>query len=242
MKFRDLTVADVECRVQSVSEKGAVLLIYKDARCDMNVLDETVGAENWQREHYECKGNLFCRVGIRTDGGEWVWKSDCGTESNTEPQKGEASDSFKRACFNIGIGRELYTAPFIFVKNGDCTIIKNDKGRLCCNDRFDVVKMTVENKVITALEIKNAKTGKTVFVYGASTAPATKDAAYIYRLWCFKFGEGDEAKVVFPYMLSMFGKTERDMFTDAEAKAIEDFITASTLDAVKKRIKERRRK
>ena len=93
MKFRDLTANEIECRVQSVKQNGLVLLLYKDARCDMNILDETVGAENWQREHYECKGNLFCRVGIRHLDG-WVWKSDCGTESNTEAQKGEASDSF----------------------------------------------------------------------------------------------------------------------------------------------------
>ena len=118
-KFRDLRADEIECRVQQVKEKGLVLLLYKDARVDMNILDETVGSAYWQREHYECKGNLFCRVGIDVNGykqapgaSSWVWKSDCGTESNTEAQKGEASDSFKRACFNWGIGRELYTAPF----------------------------------------------------------------------------------------------------------------------------------
>ena len=76
-------------------------MLYKDARCDMNILDETVGAESWQREHYECKGNMYCKVGIWCDA-QWVWKSDCGTESNTEAEKGEASDSFKRACVNWG--------------------------------------------------------------------------------------------------------------------------------------------
>ena len=106
MIFRDLTADDIECRVQYVKENGLVLLLYKNARVDMSILDETVGAENWQREHYDCKGNLFCRVGIRTvekdgTGVEWVWKSDCGTESNTEPQNGEASDAFKRACFSL---------------------------------------------------------------------------------------------------------------------------------------------
>lgn len=115
MKFRDLTADDIEVRVQSVKQNGLVLLLYKNARVDMAILDETVGPESWQREHYECKGNLFCRVGINCCG-DWVWKSDCGVESNTEAQKGEASDSFKRACFNWGIGRELYTAPKIFIK------------------------------------------------------------------------------------------------------------------------------
>lgn len=109
MKFRNLRADEVEARVSQIKENGVALLLYKDARCDMRILDETVGPENWQREHYECKGNLFCRVGINThydkpDREErWVWKSDCGTESNTEAQKGEASDSFKRACFNWGI-------------------------------------------------------------------------------------------------------------------------------------------
>ena len=157
MKFRDLTKDEIECRVQSCKENGLVLLLYKDARCDMNVLDETVGAENWQREHYDCKGNLFCRVGIcvETKKGEsifpeWVWKSDCGVESNTEAQKGEASDSFKRACFNWGIGRELYTAPFIWIKADNCNI-KNGK----CYDKFKVEKIRIENKRITGLAIWN---------------------------------------------------------------------------------------
>ena len=109
MKFRNLRADEVEARVSQIKENGVALLLYKDARCDMRILDETVGPENWQREHYECKGNLFCRVGINVNYntpehiGRWVWKSDCGTESNTEAQKGQASDSFKRACFNWGI-------------------------------------------------------------------------------------------------------------------------------------------
>lgn len=159
MKFRDLTAEDIECRVQSVKQNGLVLLLYKDARCDMRILDETVGAENWQREHYECKGNLFCRVGIdfgrvntedKTYFERWVWKSDCGTESNTEAEKGEASDSFKRACFNWGIGRELYTSPFIWIPADKCNI-NNGK----CFDKFSVEKIKIEDKRITGLAIWN---------------------------------------------------------------------------------------
>lgn len=155
MNFRDLTADEIECRVQSVKQNGLVLLLYKNARCDMNILDETVGAENWQREHYECKGNLFCRVGINVTtftehGVDWVWKSDCGVESNTEAQKGEASDSFKRACFNWGIGRELYTAPFIWIPAKKCNI-SNGK----CYDKFEVEKIIIENKRITAISILN---------------------------------------------------------------------------------------
>lgn len=165
MEFRDLRADEIEVRVQSVSKNGSgiVLLLYKNARVDMAILDETVGPENWQREHYECKGNLFCRVGINVstktifdDNGKvtlcdhWVWKSDCGVESNTEAEKGEASDSFKRACFNWGIGRELYTAPFIWVPSSKCTIT-NGK----CYDRFVVEKILVENKRIVGLSIVN---------------------------------------------------------------------------------------
>lgn len=161
IKFRDLTANEIECRVQSVKQNGLVLLLYKDARVDMNILDETVGAENWQREHYECKGNLFCRVGIDvTESNSWVWKSDCGVESNTEAQKGEASDSFKRACFNWGIGRELYTAPFIWIPADKCDI---SGGK--CYDKFVVEKILIEDKRITALAVWNVTKNIRAFVW-----------------------------------------------------------------------------
>ena len=164
-KFRELKADEIECRVQSVKDKGLVLLLYKDARVDMNILDETVGSANWQREHYECKGNLFCRVGIDIGTHEgkaerWVWKSDCGTESNTEAQKGEASDSFKRACFNWGIGRELYTAPFTWIPAEKCNI---NGGK--CYDKFIVEKIIIENKQITALAIWNVTKNCRAFVW-----------------------------------------------------------------------------
>lgn len=175
MNFRDLTAEDIEVRVQSAKANGVVLLLYKNARVDMNILDETVGAENWQREHYECKGNLFCRVGIHCDDKQhqmfgWVWKADCGTESNTEAQKGEASDSFKRACFNWGIGRELYTSPFIWINKADCGIIESERnGRktYSCYDNFEVEKIKIENKKIVGLAIKNVSSGKRCFVWQA---------------------------------------------------------------------------
>lgn len=164
-KFRDLKADEIECRVQSTKDNGLVLLLYKDARVDMNILDETVGASNWQREHYECKGNLFCRVGIdigthEGKGERWVFKSDCGTESNTEAQKGEASDSFKRACFNWGIGRSLYTAPFIWITADKCNI--RDRK---CYDKFKVEKIKIENGCITGLAIYNETKGVRAFVW-----------------------------------------------------------------------------
>ena len=169
MNFRDLTEKDIECRVQSVKETGLVLLLYKNARVDMNILDETVGAENWQRDHYECKGNLFCRVGInvnydKPDAEKWVFKSDCGTESNTEAQKGEASDSFKRAGFYWGIGRELYTSPFIWITEEKCNI-KNFNGKYQCYDKFSVEKIKIEDKQIKAIAIRNDTKKERAYVW-----------------------------------------------------------------------------
>lgn len=115
LKFRTLRADEIELRVGTVSAKGATLLLYKDARCDQAVLDETVGAMNWQRHH--SRDNANCTVSIwDTEKQMWVSKEDTGTESMTEKEKGLASDSFKRACTNWGVGRELYTSPWIFVK------------------------------------------------------------------------------------------------------------------------------
>ncbi len=159
--FRELKASEIECRVGQVFKNGLALLLYKDARVDMAILDETVGQARWQREHYEVKGNLYCRVGIKIDN-EWIWKADCGTESNTEAQKGESSDSFKRACVNWGIGRELYTAPFIWVSASDYSL--NDKGKPA--DSFSVVSIEIKDKAIVSLSIKNDKSGKVVYTYG----------------------------------------------------------------------------
>lgn len=117
MIFRTLKADEIECRIGSVSQRGFTMLLYKDARCDMNILDETLTPFGWQRRHKEIKGTVYCGVGIRENAtSEWSWKWDAGAESYTEKEKGEASDSFKRACVNWGIGRELYTAPLIFIR------------------------------------------------------------------------------------------------------------------------------
>ena len=154
LEFRTLEAGEIDVRIASVKEKGVTLLLYKDARCDMNILDETVGCENWQRRHELINGSLFCNVGInfRDDkgGDRWVWKQDVGTESYTEKEKGLASDSFKRACFNWGIGRELYTAPFIWVPAEKCNISGNK-----CYDKFIVEKIAYDKKQITGLSILN---------------------------------------------------------------------------------------
>lgn len=151
LKFRELRADEIDCRVQSVKQNGLVLLLYKDARCDMNILDETVGALNWQRSH--SRDNANCIVSIWDDDKkQWISKEDTGTESNTEAQKGLCSDSFKRACVNWGLGRELYTAPFIWIPAEKCNL-NNGK----CYDTFYVEKIIYENGRITGLAIRNEK-------------------------------------------------------------------------------------
>lgn len=159
MEFRKLDANEIDVRIGTIAKdgKGLSLLLYKDARCDMNILDEAVGPENWQRKHEVINGNLFCNVGIFVNN-QWVWKQDVGTESYTEKEKGQASDSFKRACFNWGIGRELYTAPFIWFSNEDANI-KNNK----CYDKFVVEEIKYDGNVISELKVTNNKTGKTYY-------------------------------------------------------------------------------
>ena len=157
--FRDLRADEIECRVAQVDKEGKwlTLLLYKDARCDMNILDETVGPFNWKRSH--SRENANCTVSLWDEGkGEWVSKEDTGTESNTEAAKGLASDSFKRACFNWGIGRELYTAPRIFIKKADGTK----------TDRYSVEGIETEDGTIKRLAIRNDKTGARVFYFIAA--------------------------------------------------------------------------
>lgn len=147
-----LTAEDIDCRVQSVSKAkngtvGAVLLLYKDARVDMRILDQVFGPGNWQRTHELINGNLFCTIEIWDDEkAAWVKKQDVGVESNTEKEKGQASDAFKRAGFNVGIGRELYSAPFTYVElnDGEWKVEKvqgRDVYRTYPNVKFSVTKI-----------------------------------------------------------------------------------------------------
>ena len=114
---RPLDISDIDFRVQSINAKGyATILAYKSARVDMNRLDEVVGHTGWQKRYDLIDGNLFCSVGVYDkENNQWIWKQDVGTESMTEKEKGQASDAFKRACFNWGIGRELYEYPIISI-------------------------------------------------------------------------------------------------------------------------------
>lgn len=158
IKFRPLFAGEIECRVQRISEKGFSVLLYKTARTDMNLLDETVGCFGWQNRFEEIKGSLYCHIAIYDkDNDRWIEKSSNGVESATEAIKGESSDAMKRAGFMWGIGRELYTAPFIYIKNDGNLVTKDDRGRnvLASSVHLKVSKIEYKDGKITYLVISN---------------------------------------------------------------------------------------
>ena len=164
--FRLLRESEIECRISEISKngKGLSLLLYKTARTDAALLDETYGAQNWQNDFKIMDGNLYGGIGIRFND-TWVWRWDCGTESNVEAEKGQASDAFKRAGFKWGIGAELYTLPRMFIPNDKCTI-KDYNGKLKCYDTFSVEKIAYDdNGNITGLSIRNDTIGKRAFIW-----------------------------------------------------------------------------
>lgn len=171
LNFRTLKASEIDVKPQTVKENGFSLLLYKNARVDMDVLDETVGPMNWQRKH--SRENANCIVSIYDEDKKiWVEKEDTGTESFTEKEKGLASDSFKRACFNWGIGRELYSAPSIWI-NESKYITKNDNGKLVLNSKFYVKNIEYENRNIIHLEIIDSK-NNLVFKYGKELSEKEK--------------------------------------------------------------------
>lgn len=164
--FRLLNADEIDCRVATVSDKGVSLLLYKDARADMIILDETVGPMRWQRRH--TRDNANCIVSIMDDSGNWIAKEDTGTESNTEKEKGLASDSFKRACTNWGIGRELYTAPFIWIA-AEIIEWETRNGKRTPRTRFKVAEIGYDDKCrINHLKIV---TNKNAVVYELGQQP-----------------------------------------------------------------------
>lgn len=183
MKFRELKASEIDCRIQSIGQNktgavGTTILLYKDARVDMNILDKTVGAMNWQREHFVVNGNLYCTISIWDEVKEqWISKSDVGTESNTEKEKGQASDSFKRAGFNWGIGRELYSAPFVYIQLDKSEYVERN-GKLTSNAKFKVKDIAYdENRNIVRLIVVDSK-GKVRYTFGKNTQQQTQETVY----------------------------------------------------------------
>ena len=185
--MRKLKTDEIECRVAQITAKGCSLLLYKTARVDRAILDEEFGQMSWQNDFKVIDGKMYGGIGIYSnDLGEWIWKWDCGTESNTEAEKGQASDCFKRAGFKWGIGVELYTAPFIWY---NCATHQNAKGKYELDDRFIKFKVDeigyADNGDINKLVIVDDK-GNNVFTLGKkkaekkTTGTITNDDAGIY--------------------------------------------------------------
>lgn len=185
--IRLLTADEIECRVGTISEKGLSLLLYKDARVDMRLLDEVYGPMNWQRTHLLIGGDLYCCVDIYDEQKQqWISKMDVGTESQSEKAKGRASDSFKRACFSVGIGRELYTAPFIWLPASKCNVqpkgdkyITYDKFRVKdieYNDNREITGLTILNQDGKVVYSLNSAKGQTA-ITGAETTPPVEQKA-----------------------------------------------------------------
>lgn len=165
LQFRDLLADEIELRVGSTNDSGFQLLLYKNARVDMALLDEVVGVGNWQREHIILGNDIYCRLGIwNKELNQWIWKTDAGASGTIEEEKSKASDSFKRAATNFGLGRCLYTAPFVWIttkdKNGKPT---GEDKRTC---RYSVKVIAYKNHKISQLVIINDKTKQVVFSYG----------------------------------------------------------------------------
>ncbi|NSK19480.1 Rad52/Rad22 family DNA repair protein [Dorea formicigenerans] len=164
-EIRLLRADEIECRVGTINERGLSLLLYKDARVDQKILDEAFGMYGWERTHQSIEGNLYCTVRIwDSEKAQWIEKQDVGTTSYTEKEKGQASDAFKRACVNVGIGRELYTAPFIWISSSKANIQKRDN-RYTTSERFQVREISYnEMREIAAITIVNDR-GVVVYEY-----------------------------------------------------------------------------
>lgn len=164
-EIRLLRADEIECRVGTINERGLSLLLYKDARVDQKILDEAFGMYGWERTHQSIEGNLYCTVRIwDSEKAQWIEKQDVGTTSYTEKEKGQASDAFKRACVNVGIGRELYTAPFIWISSSKANIQKRDN-RYTTSERFRVREISYnEMREIAAITIVNDR-GVVVYEY-----------------------------------------------------------------------------
>lgn len=175
-EIRLLRADEIECRIGMISEKGLSLLLYKDARADMKILDEVYGITGWQRHHEVIGGNLYCTISIwDEEKAQWIEKMDVGTESYTEKEKGQASDSFKRACVSLGIGRELYTAPFIWVGASKARMEQRGN-KWVCYDKFRVTEIAYnDNREITGLAIVN-QDGMEVYRLRAKTQSRSTSA------------------------------------------------------------------
>ena len=230
MEIRLLRSDEIECRIGTINEKGLSLLLYKDARADMKILDETFGIFGWKRTHQSIDGNLYCTVEIwDNEKKSWISKQDVGTVSYTEKEKGQASDSFKRACVSVGIGRELYSAPFIWVSAQKCKIQRrNDK--LICYDKFSVSEISYsKDREITALSIVNSDTGEIVYSMFPKNVQNTQPVSMQF---CEFDSELKRTGVLLDTVLSRYGvKSINEMTPEMLGKAINSLKRTKTKSA-----------
>lgn len=235
MEFRTLEPDDIELRVGMANNKGFSLLLYKNARVDMQLLDETVGSMNWKREH--TRDNANCIVSVwDAEKNEWVSKEDTGTESQTEREKGLASDSFKRACVNWGIGRELYTAPFVWISGH----VENDsraRSGYKADQRYvSGLKITnisyTEKRTVAKLVIEDAS-GEIAYSYGVkrgNTAKQTKTKAE--RPTSKTISEEHSAEI--KALLEETNANVTAFLKTYGAKSVDEMTEEAYLDAVKR--------
>ena len=233
-----LEASDIECRVQSVKKNkagkvGAVLLVYKDARVDMRILDQVFGAGNWQRTHEIINGNLFCNIDIwDEEKKQWIRKQDVGTESNTEKEKGQASDSFKRAGFNVGIGRELYTAPFIYVVLSEGEYYENNNTIKCSpSTKFSVSHIAYnDRREITELKVVDSK-GKVRFDMAKKQTPSQQQSStpaeatnesQLKKIYALSKEKNIDPKTMIAIMQERYGKENSK---DLTKKEVSDLVT-----------------
>lgn len=186
--FRHLKPNEIECRVSEIAKDGSYLklLLYKTARTDAQMLDETVSPEHWQNDFKIIDGNLYGGIGIDFGNG-YIWRWDCGTESNVEKEKGEASDAFKRAGFKWGIGAELYSSPKIVI-NKQYANIKEYSGKYRCYDAFSVAHIEYDDDgKISALQITNDSSKKIVWSMSDKPAQPKSDTDLSFK--CADCGE-----------------------------------------------------
>lgn len=224
-KFRTLRADEIECRVSKVGNGYVTCLLYKTARTDMDLLDETVGALNWSCDYEEVHGNLFCTISIYDEKRDrWIKKSNCGIESredNGNEKKGEASDAMKRAGFCWGIGRELYTAPSIFIR----TKTIDDKGNKI-NHYYDVAEIVYDNSRRISHLVLTEK-GSIVFEWEADTFKnsLTDTSVQMLKNQIISLADGDmdriESYVSKRYPGMTFDQLSADELKDVKLKVLQ---------------------
>lgn len=235
--MRKIRAEEIQVRVAQVTSKGCSLLLYKDARFDRAILDEEFGAMNWQNDFKVIDGKMYGGIGVYDkDTSQWIWKWDCGVESNTEQEKGQASDCFKRSGFKWGIGVELYTAPFIWINTE--TKQEGNKWKLANPFvKYSVKSIDYNNDTISDLVIVDDK-GNTVYSMGKKVAKTThknesivqeklKDQAYDNADY---IGCGLKSSKTMKELLAVYNKNKAQIETDPSLKSIFKEVKKEIID------------